>query len=84
MHPHSLRGWTLLILCALPLAALAEFLGDRLILGSEIGARLNALGPGMAASLLRIAYVLLYFLVLAALAGLLLTSLSRNGWLSAL
>jgi len=83
-HPHSTLGWSLLILGALPLSALAEILGDRLIFRSELGARLNALGSGLVPSLLRILYVLVLFLSLAAVASLLVTALNRTGWLSAL
>jgi len=83
-RPHSALGWTVLVLGALPLAALGEFLGDRLILHSELGASLNALGSGFGPSLLRVMYVLVYYLALAAVAGLLITALNRTGWLSAL
>jgi hypothetical protein len=83
-HPHSTLGWSLLILGALPLAALSQFLGDRLIFRSDLGARLNGLGSGFVPSLVRITFVLVLFLSLAAVAGFVMTSLNRTGWLSAL
>jgi hypothetical protein len=57
-HPHSVLGWTVLLVGALPLALLGEYLCNRVILQSRIGARLDALGIGFAASALRITYVL--------------------------
>lgn len=83
-HPHSAVGWVLLLVTALPLAALAEFLGDRVIFHSDIGAALNSLGHGLVPSLVRILYVLFVFLALAAIAGLILKTLNAPGWASAL
>ena len=83
-HPHSTLGWLLLIFIALPLAALGEFLGDRFIFHSDLGASLSALGSGFVPSLVRVLYVLIVFLALAAIAGLIVTTLNATGWTSAL
>jgi hypothetical protein len=83
-HPHSPLGWILLVFTALPLAALGEFLGDRFIFDSDLGASLNSLGSGFMPSLIRVLYVLIIFLVLAAIAGVLITRLNATGWVSAL
>src|SRR5215475_1654340 len=69
-RPHSALGWALLIILALPLAALGEFLGERLIFHNDLAAALNSLGSGFVPSLVRILYVLLIYLVLAGVAGL--------------
>jgi len=84
LHPHSIVGWVLLLVTALLLAALGEFLGDRVIFHSDIGAALNSLGHGFLPSLVRILYVLFMFLALAAIAGLILKTLNAPGWVSAL
>jgi hypothetical protein len=83
-HPHLIVGWVLLLVTVLLLAALGEFLGDRVIFHSDIGAALNFLGHGFLPSLVRILYVLLLFLALAAIAGLILKTLNAPGWVSAL
>ena len=83
-HPHSALGWVVLVLTALPLAALGEFLGDRFIFHSDLGASLNSLGVGFLPSLVRVLYVLIMFLTLAAIAGLIITTLNTTGWVSAL
>jgi uncharacterized membrane protein len=83
-HPHSIVGWVLLLVTALLLAALGEFLGDRVIFHSDIGAALNSLGHGFLSSLVRILYVLFMFLALAAIASLILKTLNAPGWVSAL
>ena len=83
-HPHSTLGWVVLVLTALPLAALGEFLGDRFIFHSDLGASLNSLGVGFLPSLVRVLYVLIMFLTLAAIAGLIITTLNTTGWVSAL
>ena len=73
-----------MVLTALPLAALGEFLGDRFIFHSDLGASLNSLGAGFVPSLVRVFYVLIMFLALAAIAGLIVTKLNATGWASAL
>lgn len=83
-HPHSRSGWIVLVLIALPLAALGEFLGDRFIFHSDLGASLSALGTGFVPSLVRVLYVVILFLALAAVAGLTVTTLEATGWTSAL
>jgi hypothetical protein len=83
-HPKSTVGWVLLSVTTLLLAALGEFLGDRVILHSDIGAALNSLGHGWLPSLVRILYVLFMLLALAAIAGLILKTLNAPGWPSAL
>jgi hypothetical protein len=83
-HPHSPLGWLLLVLIALPLAALGEFLGDRFIFHSDLGASLSSLGSGLVPSFVRVLYVLIVFLTLAAIAGLIVTTLNATGWTSAL
>ncbi|HWI68148.1 MAG TPA: hypothetical protein VNS88_07185 [Nitrospiraceae bacterium] len=83
-HPQSALGWVVLVLTALPLAALGEFLGDRFIFHSDLGASLNSLGAGFLPSLVRVLYVLIMFLTLAAIAGLIITTLNTTGWVSAL
>jgi hypothetical protein len=83
-HPHSTLGWLVLVLTALPLAALGEFLGDRFIFHSDLGASLSSLGTGFVPSLVRVLYVLIVFLTLAAIAGLIVTTLNETGWTSAL
>ena len=83
-HPHSTLGWIVLVLTALPLAALGEFLGDRFIFHSDLGASLNSLGAGFLPSLVRVLYVLIMLLTLAAIAGLIVTTLNTSGWVSAL
>jgi hypothetical protein len=83
-YPHSPFGWLVLVLTALPLAALGEFLGDRFIFHSDLGASLNSLGTGFVPSLVRVLYVLIMFLTLAAIAGPIVTTLNATGWVSAL
>jgi len=83
-HPHSPLGWLLLIFTALPLAALGEFLGDRFIFHSDLGDSLNSLGSGFVPSLVSILYVLIIFLVLAAIAGAMVARFNATGWVSAL
>src|SRR2546421_12593782 len=57
-RPHSVLGWGLLFLGALPLTFLGEYLGERIILQSPMPARLGALGPRPEASALRSTYAL--------------------------
>jgi hypothetical protein len=83
-HPHSALGWFLLVVTALPLAALGEFLGDRFIFHSDLGDSLNSLGTGFLPSLVRVLYVLIMFLALAAIAGVIITRFNAPGWVSAL
>lgn len=82
--PHSALGWTLLLATALPLAALGEFLGHRVIFHSDIGAALNSLGHGVLPSVVRTLYVLIVLLALAAIASLIVSALNTTAWMSSL
>jgi hypothetical protein len=83
-HPHSNLGWLLLLIGALPAWAVVEYLGDRLIYRSRLGVRLDALGSGIGASMLRIVYVLICFLVVCGVAIFASSFFEKAGWLSAL
>lgn len=79
-HPRSPLGWTILVVGALPLALLGEYLGDRLIFPN----RLDRVGSGFGASTVRITYALVCILALAAILVVALYWIDRMGWLSAL
>jgi hypothetical protein len=83
-HPHSALGWVVLVITALPLAALGEFLGNRFIFHSDLGDSLNSLGTGFVPSLVRVLYVLIIFVALAAVTGLIVTRVNATGWVNAL
>jgi hypothetical protein len=83
-RPHSALGWSLVILGALPLALLGEYLGEAVILRGPLGARLDALGSGPRASALRVTYVLLCVLLVGLVALYAFAWLNRSGWLGAL
>lgn len=83
-HPHSDLGWTLLLLGALPMALLGEYLSNRIIFQSRIGARLDGLGTGLSASALRMTYVLVCVIAVGVLCLVVVAWLNRSGWLSAL
>ncbi len=83
-HPHSGLGWCLLVIGALPVTAIGEYLFDRIIFRSWLGARLDALGSGVSASALRIAYVLICVIAIGLVAVCAFAWLNRTGWLGAL
>ena len=83
-RPHSVLGWCLLVIAALPVTAVGEYLFDRIIFRSGLGARLDALGPGVSASALRIAYVLVCVNAIGVVAACAFAWLNRTGWLGAL
>ena len=83
-RPHSVLGWGLLFLGALPLTFLGEYLGERIILQSPIAARLDALGSGPQDSALRITYVLICVIVVGVAGIYAFALLNSTGWLGAL
>ena len=83
-RPHSALGWGVVLLGALPLTVLGEYLAERLILESPLGTRLDALGAGAKASALRITYVLICVIVVGILGMYSFAWLSKTGWLDAL
>src|SRR2546423_128484 len=83
-RPHSVLGWGILLLASLPLTALGQYLADRAILQSPLGARLDALGSGALASALRITYVLICVVVVGVVGLYAFAWLKRTGWLGAL
>jgi hypothetical protein len=83
-HPRSSLGWLLFLIGGLPAWVTGEYLIDRLLYRSRLGVRLDALGPGIGASMLRIACVLMGFLVICGVAIFAVSHLAERGWLSAL
>jgi hypothetical protein len=83
-HPHSVLGWCVFLIGALPVTGAGEYLFDRLIFRSRPGTRLDALGSGVSPSALRIAYVLVCVIVIAAVLICAFAWLNRTGWLGAL
>ena len=83
-RPHSVLGWGILLLASLPLTALGQYLADRTIFQSPLGARLDAFGSGALASALRITYVLICVVVVGVVGLYAFAWLNRTGWLGAL
>jgi hypothetical protein len=83
-RPHSVLGWSILLIAALPLTTVGEYLVERFVFGSPLGARLDALGSGVTASALRILYVLICALVIGVVGVCAFAWLNRTGWLGAI
>ena len=83
-RPHSALGWGVVLLGALPLTLLGEYLAKRVIFESPLGTRLDALGAGAKASALRVTYVLICVIVVGILGIYAFACLSKTGWLGAL
>jgi hypothetical protein len=83
-RPHSVLGWGVLLIAAMPLTAIGEYLVERFVFGSPLGTRLDALGSGAAVSALRILYVVICAVVIGIIGVFVFAWLNRTGVLGAL
>jgi hypothetical protein len=82
--PHSVVGWSVVFLVALPLSLLGEFLCERVISWSPLGLRLDARAADTKPSLLRIAFVLICVIVIGIALTYAFALLDSSGWRGAL
>jgi hypothetical protein len=63
---------------------LGRYFFDTIIFRGPLGRRLDALGAGSRASMLRISYVVICFVFLTIVGAVVFAFLNRSGWLGAL